>query len=72
GVWTAPYIVDISSFVQSGKNEIEVEVVNLWANRIIGDRQLPTEQRKLKISRGPNGNLYESGLLGPVQIITKN
>ncbi|MDR0724506.1 MAG: glycoside hydrolase family 2 [Prevotellaceae bacterium] len=70
GVWTAPYRVDITPFVKSGSNEVEIEVVSTWANRIIGDRKLPTEQRKLHISRGPNGDLYESGLLGPVQIIS--
>jgi hypothetical protein len=70
GVWTAPYRVDIAPFARSGKNEVEIEVVNTWANRIIGDRKLPEEQRKLQISRGPEGELYESGLLGPVRIVT--
>jgi hypothetical protein len=69
GVWTAPYCVDVTPFVKSGKNEVEIEVVSTWANRIIGDRQLPAEQRKLHISRGPDGDLHESGLLGPVKII---
>jgi hypothetical protein len=68
GVWTAPYRVDITPFVKSGSNEVEIEVVSTWANRIIGDRQLPAEQRKLHINHGPAGDLYESGLLGPVQI----
>jgi hypothetical protein len=69
GVWTPPYRVDIAPFVKSGNNEIEIEVVSTWANRIIGDRKLPAEQRKLHINRGPDGNLHESGLLGPVRII---
>ncbi|MDR1224262.1 MAG: glycoside hydrolase family 2 [Tannerella sp.] len=69
GVWTAPYRVDIAPFVKSGKNEVEIEVVSTWANRIIGDRKLPAEQRKLRISRGPDGDLHESGLLGPVKIM---
>ncbi|MDR1562726.1 MAG: glycoside hydrolase family 2 [Dysgonamonadaceae bacterium] len=70
GVWTAPYRVDVTPFVKSGKNEVEIEVVGTWANRIIGDRKLPVEQRKLHIGRGPDGDLYESGLLGPVKIVT--
>jgi hypothetical protein len=69
GVWTAPYRLDIAPFVKTGKNRIEVEVVNTWANRIIGDRKLPEPDRKLKISRGPSDNLQESGLLGPVQVV---
>jgi hypothetical protein len=70
GVWAAPYRVDIAPYVKSGKNEVEIEVVSTWANRIIGDRQLPEAQRKLQISRGPEGDLQESGLLGPVRIVT--
>jgi hypothetical protein len=69
GVWTAPYRLDIAPFVKTGKNKVEVEVVNTWSNRIIGDRKLPEPDRKLKISRGPNDNLQESGLLGPVQVV---
>ncbi|MDR2760997.1 MAG: hypothetical protein LBB88_00160, partial [Planctomycetaceae bacterium] len=70
GVWTAPYRVEISSLLKSGKNELEIEVVNTWANRIIGDRKLPEDQRKLRIHRGPNGALHESGIIGNVQIVT--
>ncbi|MDR1455325.1 MAG: glycoside hydrolase family 2, partial [Tannerella sp.] len=69
GAWTAPYRIDITPYVSAGKNEIEIEVVSTWANRIIGDRQLPAEQRKLHISHGPEGDLHESGLLGPVKIV---
>jgi hypothetical protein len=69
GVWTSPYRVDVAPFVDSGKNEVEIEVVGTWANRIIGDRKLPEEQRKLHISRGPEGDLHESGLLGPVRLV---
>jgi hypothetical protein len=72
GVWTSPYRVDITPFVKQGKNDIEIEVVNTWANRIIGDRKLPDEQRKLRISLGPNGDLHESGLIGPVRIVCRD
>lgn len=40
-LWTAPWRLDISDFLKKGKNEIEIEVVNLWANRLIGDEQKP-------------------------------
>jgi hypothetical protein len=29
--------LNISEFVKNGKNELEIEVANLWANRLIGD-----------------------------------
>ncbi|MDR0386084.1 MAG: glycoside hydrolase family 2, partial [Prevotellaceae bacterium] len=70
GVWTPPYRLDVAPFVRTGRNEVEIEVVNTWANRIIGDRRLPAEQQKLRISRGPKGEPHESGLLGPVRLVT--
>ncbi|MDR1723121.1 MAG: hypothetical protein LBR84_04175, partial [Tannerella sp.] len=53
-------------------NELEVEVVNNWANRIIGDRNLPEAERGLKIDHGPRASdpLMESGLLRPVKIVS--
>ncbi|MDR3229555.1 MAG: hypothetical protein LBT53_09180 [Puniceicoccales bacterium] len=72
GVWTPPYRVEITSLVKVGVNEIEVEVVNNWTNRLIGDTRLPSAQRKLHPSAGrwsPNAPLEPSGLFGPVRII---
>lgn len=40
-VWIKPYRVDATDAVQSGTNELKVRVANLWANRLIGDAQLP-------------------------------
>lgn len=77
-VWTAPWRVDISGAVKTGPNELEVEVINLWPNRRIGDASLPEEKRYThsNIAFSPinpanppdRSGLLPSGLLGPVVI----
>ncbi|WP_289834320.1 glycosyl hydrolase, partial [Parabacteroides goldsteinii] len=41
GVWTTPYRLPVGDFLRKGENLIEVEVVNNWRNRLIGDASLP-------------------------------
>ena len=38
-IWTSPWQVDISGALKNGKNELKIEVTNLWGNRLIGDEQ---------------------------------
>lgn len=45
-VWTDPWRVAIDGAVREKGNELEIEVVNLWPNRLIGDGKLPKEQRR--------------------------
>ena len=40
-VWTSPWRIDISGVVREQNNMLEIEVVNLWPNRLIGDERLP-------------------------------
>ncbi len=70
-VWAPPFRVEISSAVKPGQNELEVEVVNFWPNRIIGDASLPAEQRFTRTNirkLTKDTPLMESGLLGPVRV----
>ena len=36
-LWCPPFQVDLSEAVKPGKNQLEIEVTNLWINRMIGD-----------------------------------
>jgi hypothetical protein len=42
-LWKAPYLVDASGLLKSGRNQLEIEVTNLWPNRLIGDEQMPPD-----------------------------
>ncbi|HWI93833.1 MAG TPA: glycosyl hydrolase [Flavisolibacter sp.] len=69
--WTAPFRVDISKAVKQGENTIQIEVVNTWNNRLVGDSHLPKEKRitytayPFKMEDKP---LLPAGLLGPVVV----
>jgi len=40
-VWTAPWRVRITDVVRAKDNHLEIEVANLWTNRLLGDQQEP-------------------------------
>ena len=42
-LWKAPYRVEIGQFAKAGDNTLEIEVTNLWINRMIGDENLPDD-----------------------------
>ncbi len=72
--WIAPYRVDITAYVKEGENLLEVDVTNLWCNRLIGDGKLPKEERRTCTTvtkfDAPDAEQYlrVSGLLGPVKL----
>ncbi len=51
-LWKPPFRVDCTGAARHGQNKLEVEVVNLWPNRMIGDENLPEDSE-----RKPEGNL---------------
>lgn len=93
-VWKKPFIADITDAVKAGQNRLEIQITNLWPNRLIGDeQQFPGKSWKpgSPYPEWLNGNkpdpsgkltftthspytqdspLMESGLLGPVRILT--
>lgn len=70
-VWTKPYRLNITDAITQDENKLRIEVTNTWANRIIGDHELPDEQRHTwtTVPWHLEGKpLLKAGLLGPVQI----
>ncbi len=70
-LWSAPFRVDVTGKLKAGKNQLEVKVVNVWANRIIGDAKLPEAQRRTRTNitkLTKDTPLEPSGLLGPVRL----
>ena len=71
-VWCEPWRIAIpAALLQPRGNSLEIVVANLWINRLIGDSNLPEEQRFTWITGNPfhpGDSLLESGLLGPVTL----
>lgn len=45
-LWKAPYRAEVTGVLRPGENNLEVKVVNLWINRLIGDEQLPEDSER--------------------------
>lgn len=73
-LWRQPYQTDITNALKNGTNVLEVEVVNTWWNRLVGDAQpnlIPYTWAATRVSWNASSELIPSGLLGPVKILTK-
>jgi len=45
-LWKPPFRVEVTDVLKRGKNELEMKIVNLWPNRLIGDEQLPEDSER--------------------------
>ena len=79
-LWAWPYRCDIQPHLRQGDNDITVEVTSTWFNRLAYDfNQAPSARKTWTIWNisgspppclTPNAALRESGLLGPVRLLT--
>ncbi|WP_195280565.1 glycosyl hydrolase [Parabacteroides johnsonii] len=78
-VWTAPFRLDITDALRSGENEVVIEVINSWYNRVAGDEisvgGKKYTQTNVVLRNDFKGRakseiaLEPSGLLGPVLVM---
>jgi hypothetical protein len=72
-LWCYPYRTNVSEFLKKGTNKLEIEIINQWWNRLIGDEQ-PGEIKTTNVSARlfwkANDKLVPSGLLGSVVLET--
>ncbi|MBI5771889.1 MAG: hypothetical protein HZA93_29220 [Verrucomicrobia bacterium] len=75
-LWTPPFRVDCTAALRDGDNELAVEVINTWHNRLVADAFLPAASRQTRTNiaisqRKPWKDLspIESGLSGPVRLV---
>lgn len=69
--WHAPFRVTLPPNSSSGRHRLDIKVVNLWVNRLIGDKQ-PNATAVAFAPQSPyaaDSPLLPSGLLGPVRIL---
>jgi len=67
-VWTAPRRVPLRDAIRPRGNELEIDVVNLWPNRLIGDGLLPDDQRRTRT----NVRTYDTPLPADVSLSFSN
>jgi hypothetical protein len=81
--WTAPWAVDVSRAIRTGRNLLRIEVASTWPNALIVDRKRPAPARRYhsNITKLPNAWTFEietlptdkyplrpAGLVGPVRV----
>lgn len=71
GVWIAPYRLNITNVLKKGLNTLEIDVVNLWRNQLIKDKNRAKNEKYTWLVTDDikkNEPLKTSGLLGPIVI----
>jgi hypothetical protein len=74
-LWRQPFAVRIDPFVHAGDNIVEIQVSNLWPNRLIGDLQ-PSAKAQFAHTNirayTKDSPLLPSGILQPVTLMVES
>ncbi|MFO7617800.1 MAG: glycosyl hydrolase [Bacteroidales bacterium] len=74
-LWKQPYLTRITDLVKPGINSLEIDVTNLWHNRLVGDAGKVEAERTTRTNiQGKYRKempLLSSGLIGPVSIVAE-
>ncbi|HPS54622.1 MAG TPA: hypothetical protein PLP05_03405, partial [Sedimentisphaerales bacterium] len=75
-LWKPPFRINITKAIKPGTNTLEIAVSTTWHNRMVADAELNNDSRissapMFPLSRMRDRQLIESGLIGPVKILTE-
>jgi hypothetical protein len=45
-LWNSPFQIEVTDVLQDKDNELEIKLVNVWVNRLIGDEQLAEDSER--------------------------
>jgi hypothetical protein len=69
-LWRYPYRSNVSGWIKNGKNIMEIELINCWWNRLVGDQQpgeIPVTSTAY-VDWKSDSPLLPSGISGPVRL----
>jgi hypothetical protein len=70
-LWMEPWEIEITPVAKPGENLLEIEVIDSWNNRLVGDANLPVAERTTFLAAPTvtkKSPLLPAGLIGPVQL----
>lgn len=73
-IWCSPWEIDVTDYLQEGQNAFEIQVVNQLSNRMIGDLNLPEDERVTFATTPivkPGDALLPAGITGSVELIIR-
>ena len=71
-VWTAPFRIDVTSALRSGRNALDVHVATPWRNRLIAEATWPSGEMFEPMTSvfEPTAEALPAGIRGRVSLIT--